>query len=266
MPLQESPYPIVDIGTNLLGVEQLQRARELNVQPLILTGTDLAGSRKRADLVRRHPGTLYSTAGIHPHQAKTFSPAVLEELRQLAQMPGVVAVGETGLDYNRNFSSPAQQRASFRAHVQLAAELDLPLFCHEREAHADFVAVLDEFPRLPPVIVHCFTGERPELHDYVQRGYYIGVTGYLGMQRRGAALREFLAAEVPLERLMIETDAPYMAPDAARPHIGRNNAPFTLPLVLDVVALLYGMDRADTARRLTQTTVEVFRLQAVHQS
>jgi len=135
----------------------------------------------------------------------------MEEMRQMLQHPLAVAVGECGLDYNRNFSTPASQIHAFRQQVKLAIELNKPLFLHEREAHADLIKVLDEFPKeeLPPIIVHCFTGTKEEALEYIDRGYYIGFTGTICKKERGAPLRELLPS-LPLEKLMVETDAPFM--------------------------------------------------------
>ena len=142
----------------------------------------------------------------------------------------------------------------------MAVELNLPLFCHERDAADDFLQVLDTFPSLPPLVVHCYTGSQPTLAQYVQRGYYIGVTGFISMQKRGSQLRSFLAATVPLDRLMIETDAPFMTPDAVVKAHGKTNVPRNLPVVLQTVAELYGMPLEVVAAQLTTTSRLFFRL------
>lgn len=221
--------PIVDIGANLTNhqfrrdlPQVLRRAEESGLEAILITGTSMASSRDGIALVRRRQENnrklkLFSTVGVHPHDAKTFDEdATLHEMRQLiTENPGVVcAVGECGLDFNRDFSPRDKQERVFRVQVELACELQLPLFLHERDAHETFVKVLTPFlesGRLPPVVVHCFTGSESELRKYISMGFYIGLTGFVCMDSRGHKLRQS-ASLIPLDKLMIETDAPYMYP------------------------------------------------------
>lgn len=186
--------------------------------------------------------------------------AQLDALLAGPQRTRIVAVGETGLDYNRNFSTPAAQKGAFRTQLALACKHDLPLFCHERDAHEDFMAIVQEYPTLPPLVVHCFTGTQAELRAYIACGFFIGVTGFLCMKRRGEQLRACLAQEVPLERLMVETDGPFMTPDAVVKARGRRNMPSNLAVVVQQVAELYCMDVEHVARVLLNTTRSFFRL------
>ncbi|TYZ68133.1 hypothetical protein PybrP1_000933 [[Pythium] brassicae (nom. inval.)] len=220
---------LVDIGANLTNrrfqkdlSQVLQRAASAGLDAILVTGTSMRASHEALQLVRRvqHRSggvALFSTVGVHPHDAKDFDPAnSVAEMRTLVlENPGtVVAVGECGLDFNRDFSPRDVQERVFRAQVELACELKLPLFLHERDAHATFVSVLQPFldaKRLPPVVVHCFTGSESELRKYIQMGFYIGLTGFVCMDSRGFKLRT-MASSIPTDKLMIETDAPFMYP------------------------------------------------------
>eukprot|EP00804_Cyclotella_cryptica_P003053 CCRYP_006051-RA/>CCRYP_006051-RA protein AED:0.04 eAED:0.04 QI:526/1/1/1/0.5/0.33/3/2877/340 len=214
---------IVDIGINLTHRafrnhwrEVVQRAIDGGVATMILTGTSLETSRRSLQLAQQWfdetgSSNLYCTVGIHPHDAKSWNDATVSEMKQLLQHPLAVSVGECGLDYNRNFSSRKDQLFAFREQVKLAVELKKPLFVHEREAHNDLLKVFDEFDSelLPPIVVHCFTGSKEEAIEYIQRGYYIGFTGTICKHERGASLRDLLPS-IPLEKVMVETDAPFM--------------------------------------------------------
>jgi TatD DNase family protein len=144
----------------------------------MVTGTSVKSSKEALRLTRIYPGTLYSTAGIHPHDAKSYTDESWNELKVVASNPECVAVGECGLDYNRNFSEPSEQRQVFRKHIELAIEINKPLFVHERDGHDDLLEILDQYKgRLPPVLIHCFTGTAEQALTYLSRGFYIGLTG-----------------------------------------------------------------------------------------
>mmetsp|Transcript_22989 Transcript_22989/g.33934 ORF Transcript_22989/g.33934 Transcript_22989/m.33934 type:complete len:294 (-) Transcript_22989:562-1443(-) len=225
---------VVDIGINLTNrafrshwKEVVQRAIDNGVTRMVLTGTSIKTSRESLALAQKwyeETGTanLYVTIGIHPHDAKSWENgngdtriSTLEQMNEMLQHPLAVAVGECGLDYNRNFSSKQDQIHAFKEQVKLAVELDMPLFLHEREAHHDLVQTLDIVQKenvernLPQIVVHCFTGTEKEAETYVERGYYLGFTGTICKTQRGAPLREFLP-KIPLDKVMVETDAPFM--------------------------------------------------------
>jgi TatD DNase family protein len=189
---------LIDIGANLthasFGVDLpyvMQRAMAAGVRRQIVTGADLPGSQQALALATQHPGVLWSTAGIHPHLADGFDSSQTPQLAALLAERCVVAVGECGLDYYRDLSPRAAQRRAFVAQLDLAVSIAKPVFLHQREAHADFVAILRDFaPRLAGGVAHCFTGGPAELEDYVQLGLGVGVTGWVCDERRGAALRE----------------------------------------------------------------------------
>ena len=219
---------VVDIGINLTNKafkshwrEVVQRAIDSGVTRMLLTGTCIKTSRESLQIAQdwldeTKTPNLYATIGIHPHDAKTFDDTTsINEMKEMLQHPLAVAVGECGLDYNRNFSTPDDQIHAFREQIKLAVELNKPLFVHEREAHSDLIKVFDEVKEevneeLPPIVVHCFTGEKEEALEYINRGYYIGFTGTICKKERGAPLRELLPS-LPLDKIMVETDAPYMS-------------------------------------------------------
>jgi TatD DNase family protein len=244
---------LVDIGLNLTHQRfdkdreaVLSRARAARVQQMILTGTNVIASKQAANYAARyaldpaHRNILFSTAGVHPHDAGDVSEDYLIRLRELLERPEVVAVGECGLDYNRHITPRDVQQKIFHEQLELAAEVQKPLFLHCREAHEDLIKHLSSIAHLPPVIVHCFTGTQTELEDYIAAGYFIGVTGWICDERRGTELQA-LVKHIPLDRIMLETDAPYLTPrdfppdmDPA-PKSGRNE-PCFLPHILQVVA------------------------------
>lgn len=260
---------LVDIGVNLTHKrfrsdldEVLARARAAGVGAMVVTGTSVAGSRAAWQLARAHPDLLTSTAGVHPHGARECDERTLAELRDLAARAEVRAIGECGLDYDRNFSPPDVQRRWFAAQLDLAAELGMPVFLHERAAHADFAAILRERrAALPAAVIHCFTGSGAELDAYLELDLHVGITGWICDGRRGGHLRD-LVARIPVNRLMIETDAPFLTPrDLPRPPPGGRNEPSLLPHVLDRVAGSAGRSREDVARSTTATARQFFRLE-----
>ena len=238
---------LVDIGANLTHPafhgdlpEVLARAGDAGVKSIVVTGTSVPESTHALQLSVAHPDAIFSTAGVHPHHARECDATTIPALRVLAQQPRVVAIGECGLDFNRNYSPHPDQVKWFAAQVDLACELGKPLFLHSRDAKDKFIDVLRQFKSLPPAVAHCFTGDRAELHAYLDLGLYIGVTGWICDERRGAHLIE-LAREIPADRLMLETDSPYLTPRDMRPQPkARRNEPSFLPHILRTVARATG--------------------------
>jgi TatD DNase family protein len=271
MPAAQQPSPtfdLVDIGANLTHesfapdfTAVMERAALAGVTRLIVTGASRAGSEQALTLARQNPGRLWATAGIHPHHAVEYCPAAHSQLEQLAQQAAVVAVGECGLDYFRNFSPAAAQREAYAGQLDIAAAAAKPVFLHQRDAHDDFVAILR--PRLPDIVggvAHCFTGGPRELQEYLEMGLYIGITGWVCDERRGAELRAALPY-LPLERLLLETDAPYLVPrDLPQKLPGRRNEPSVLPHVLHAVAEHLGAEPASVAAAATRNTERLFGL------
>jgi TatD DNase family protein len=257
---------LIDIGSNLthesFAVDRdavMARAAEAGVRRQIVTGTDRASSSQAAALAAAHPAVLSSTAGVHPHHAESLDATLRQELSDLLRGPQVVAVGECGLDYFRNFSPPGAQRAAFTAQLEIAATAGKPVFLHQRDSHADFVAILAEFRgALAGGVAHCFTGGRSELEDYLALDLHIGVTGWVNDERRGQALRESVS-HIPADRLLLETDAPYLLPRDLTPRPkSRRNEPCHLPHIARTVAQLRGEDLGEVAASTTRNAIRLF--------
>ncbi|GAA3906816.1 3'-5' ssDNA/RNA exonuclease TatD [Halomonas cibimaris] len=264
-----SPAPLVDIGANLTHQSfaddldaVLARARAANVNTLILTGTDLEHARQAAALSERHAG-LYATAGVHPHDASGWNASLAGHMAALYSHPGVVAVGECGLDFNRNFSTPAEQEHAFEAQLALAAEHGLPLFIHERDAGTRMREMLTSWrDDIGHAVVHCFTADKDTLYGYLDLDLHIGLTGWLCDERRGHHLRE-LVGDIALERLMVETDCPYLLPRNLPAKLkGRRHEPALLPWIVREIAYWRDMDEAALAEATTRTATAFFRLPA----
>ena len=259
---------LIDVGANLThGSFQhdfndvLSRARTHGVVRMVVTGADAEGSRAAHALAQAHPGVLYATAGVHPHHAKDFDADTEALLRELHRHGDVVAVGETGLDYHRNFSPQEAQRFAFERQLELGVASGKPLFLHQRDAHADFLVCMDNVRgRVSRAVVHCFTGEKNELFDYLDRDFYIGITGWICDERRGTHLRE-LVKDVPADRLLLETDAPYLLPRNVAPMPShRRNEPMYLAHICAEVARDRGEDVAVTAANATAAATAFFGL------
>ncbi|HVT36625.1 MAG TPA: TatD family hydrolase, partial [Nevskiaceae bacterium] len=237
----------------------LQRARAAGVGTIIITGSDAGSARKALALAREHAG-LYATAGLHPHHASDWSADTAALFEQLAQDEKLVALGECGLDYFRDFSPRDVQRSAFAAQLELAARLRRPLFLHQRDAHVDFLPILREHrAALAEVVVHCYTDTRAALAEYLALDCHIGITGWVCDQRRGSALRE-IVRDIPDERLLIETDAPYLLPHTAPKSASRRNEPCFLPYVVETLAAQRGQSVEHVARITARNARDFFRL------
>ena len=238
----------------------IERALAADVRYMIVTGLTAPLSQAALELARSRPQALCCTAGVHPHNARTFDRHTQAELRALARQPEVVAVGECGLDYDRDFSPRSAQRAAFEAQLELAIELQKPVFLHQRSAHDDFERILKNArPRLLGGVVHCFTGDERELDAYLELGLHIGITGYVCDERRGQHLQQ-LVGRIPAERLMVETDAPFLLPRDLKHASGRRNEPAYLPHVAASVARHAGRDEAELRRTSTAAAFALFGL------
>jgi TatD DNase family protein len=257
---------LIDIGVNLAHRRfttdrdaVIARALTAGVRAMIVTGTSTRASREARALAAARHGVLWATAGIHPHEARDATPAAIEELGALARHPEVRAIGECGLDFDRMFSTREDQERAFAQQLGLAAEHKLPVFLHERAAHGRFAAILREHrPRLPAAVVHCFTGTTAELEAYLALDLHIGITGWICDERRGVPLRA-LIPRIPRDRLMIETDAPFLLPRdlPKRPPDGRNEPAF-LPQILAAVARAAGRPAEMVAEETSQTARAFF--------
>jgi TatD DNase family protein len=260
--------PLIDIGVNLAHdsfdrdrEDVIRRACQAGVAAMIVTGSSIDDSARALTLCRRWPGQLRATAGIHPHHAVSFHATDVPRLAELLADPLVVAAGECGLDFYRNFSPPADQRRAFELQLALAEQHDRPLFLHQRDAHADFLAMLAEHPAIASrAVIHCFTGDTAELEACLDAGLSIGITGWICDERRGQALRE-AAPRIPVDRLMIETDAPYLLPRTISPKPrDRRNEPMNLPAVLAALADACGATLGDLALATTANACRFFGL------
>jgi TatD DNase family protein len=261
---------LIDVGANLTHDSfatdfgaVLARAEAAGVTGLVVTGSSLDCSRAALALAQAHPEILRCTAGVHPHHAAHQAPPALAELATLWDAPEVVAVGETGLDFFRDFSPRSEQERMFEWHLEQAARTGLPLFLHERDAHTRFLPMIRACrDLLCDAVVHCFTGDRAALYAYLDLGLYIGITGWICDERRGAHLLE-LVRDIPAERLLIETDSPYLLPRdlRPRPRDGRNEPAF-LPHVLAAVARARNDDPALLAQQTTANARRFFRWRA----
>ncbi|MDB6144471.1 MAG: deoxyribonuclease TatD [Pseudomonas sp.] len=253
---------LIDIGVNLTNTsfankEQavLDRAYEAGVGQLMLTGTHVESSEQALELCQRLDESgqrLFSTAGIHPHAASDWTSNTERQLRALLKENRVRAVGECGLDFNRDFSPRPQQEKVLEAHLALAVELQMPVFLHERDASQRLLEILRDYrDQLPALVVHCFTGEKRALFSYLDQDLHIGITGWICDERRGTHLHP-LVKDIPRGRLMLESDAPYLLPRSLRPKPknGRNE-PAYLPEVLREVALHRGESLEDVAAHTT---------------
>ena len=262
------PFELIDIGANLTHDSfdddreaMMQRARDAGVTRMVITGSSNQGSLDAARLAETEPGRLYATAGVHPHHAADYDDSSTALITELAAKDAVVAVGECGLDYFRNFSPREAQPKAFQSQLEIAAETGLPVFLHQRDAHDDFVEVLEPMlPKVSRAVAHCFTGEHESLREYLAMGLWIGITGWICDERRGKHLHD-IVADVPDDRLLIETDAPYLLPRTIRPKPKtRRNEPAYLPEVLRVVAEARGQSEEHVARITTENAIRFFDL------
>lgn len=262
---------LVDIGCNLTHdafdadrEEVLAQARQAGVAQIVVTGASEAGSLAARELALQHPGVLFATCGVHPHHAADFTADTEALMRQLAGQPGVVAVGETGLDYFRDFCPRETQRKAFERQVQVGIDSGLPLFLHQRDAHEDFIAMVrivrDQISNL---VVHCFTGTQKELHECLDLDCHIGITGWICDERRGTHMQAFMK-DIPGNRLMIETDSPYLKPRDLRPRVKTHrNEPRWLPWVATTLAACRGETPDRLAELTTANARRFFRLEEI---
>jgi len=261
-------WSLVDIGANLAHdsfdddrAEMMQRAADAGVGAMIVTGSSDSSNARAAELAETCPGILYSTAGVHPHHASDYTDESDALIRSLVERDVVVAVGECGLDYFRNFSPREAQLDAFRRQLDIAKDTRLPVFLHQRDAHDDFVEILEPaLPDLSRAVAHCFTGEGESLREYLAMGLYIGITGWICDERRGKHLHDIVNV-IPDDRLLIETDAPYLLPRTIQPRPKtRRNEPMYLPEVVKVVAEARGQSEDHVARITTENARRFFNL------
>jgi TatD DNase family protein len=221
---------------------------------VITVGADLASSREAVRLAERHR-SIWATVGVHPHDAKTVTPSVLRELEDLARSPRVVAIGEIGLDYYRDLSPRDVQRSVFAAQLELAKRLELPVVLHNRESTDDLVAILRKAGRTHAGVVHSFLGDLALAETFLGLGFHLGVGGPITYPAN-AALRDAVR-RVPLERIVLETDCPYLTPV---PHRGKRNEPAYIEFVAAEIARLRDISIDEVARQTTADALVLFGL------
>lgn len=283
-------YLMIDIGSNLTNKKfqrdldgVVKRAKDAGIMKIVVTGTSIHSSKEALRLTRLYPGSLYCTAGVHPHDAKSWSTETYDTLREIASNPECVAIGECGLDFKRNYSEPDIQIQVFKQQVELACELKKPLFIHERDAHTSLIDILEQFlDQLPFTVIHCFTGSRQELQKYISMGFYIGLTGYLWKDKSEDGIRKSLEdGLIPLDRLLLESDSPFMYPNTRASKLPsyvksaltersvsflhryctfQRNEPCSLLVTVEMIAAYLKIKPADVALKTTYSALKVFGL------
>jgi TatD DNase family protein len=230
-------------------------AEAAGVWRIIVPGTDVPTSRAAVDLAARYPGRVFAAVGTHPHDAATLDTAALETQRELARRPGVVAIGEIGLDYYRDLAPHETQRAALITQLELARALNLPVILHNRESHADLVGLLREHGAGVRGVFHCFIGDQTMAREALDRGFWLSFAGPVTYPRN-TDLAE-VAAWAPLDRILLETESPYLAPQPVR---GRRNEPRYVEMTARRVAELRGMPFEDLVAATTRNAAELFTL------
>lgn len=259
------PYSLIDAGVNLTNhqfdkqhQDIIARANAAGVKHMLIIGCDVAASEQSLELAIEHQ--QFSTAGVHPHDAKSATDELETQLSQLASHKQVIAIGECGLDYNRDFSPRDVQRSVLRRQLALAEQLNLPVYLHERDASEDMLSILKEFNVRG--VLHCFTGNAQALKSYLALGLYIGITGWVCDERRGKELQQLIPS-IPLNKLLIETDAPFLIPRTVSPKPkSRRNEPALLTYVCETIAQLYNLTPEEIAQQTTLNFYNVFGLKA----
>jgi len=237
----------------------IERAHQNGVMRMMTVGVNQKTAIRAVSLAEAHPG-LYASVGFHPHDAKHCHSAALDFLKQLAQNPKVRAWGEIGLDYNRMYSPRKDQEKWFVRQLEIAAELNLPIIFHERDSNGRFLDILNaHLKREHTGVIHCFSGTSSELQQYLERGFYIGITGILTIETRGLRLRQ-MAPRIPADRLIVETDAPYLTP-APEKNRTRRNEPAFVKSVLLKLAEVREEDPEQLAQIIWDNTCRLYNLE-----
>jgi len=238
----------------------IERALAAGVKAMINVGADLASSRAAVALAEAHP-QIHAAVGVHPHDAKTLTDDVLKELEALASYPKVIAIGEIGLDFYRDLSPRDQQRRAFQQQLALASKTGKPVIIHDRQAHKEVMAILRrwvEGGHQPRGVLHCFSGDLAMAQEAIELGFYISIAGPVTFQN-ARRLRE-LVHQLPLEKLLIETDCPYLTPD---PYRGKRNEPAYVKFVAQEVARIKGLSLEEVARVTSDNARALFALEVI---
>jgi TatD DNase family protein len=231
-----------------------QRAQQAGVAVVVCVGYEVPSSRRAVMLAQKYPD-VYATVGVHPHDTEGMTPRAWEALRLLAGEERVVALGEMGLDFYRNFSPHQVQEQVFRQQLDLALELHMPVVIHDRDAHDETMEILKEFPGLAGVVMHCFSGGRQMTEECLAMGFYLGIGGPLTYPKSHALVD--VARTAPLDRILLETDCPYLSP---QPWRGERNEPSYLPVVAEKLAELRGISRQEVAAATTANALRFYNI------
>jgi len=283
----DQTFHLIDGGTNLthrkfheLNDYVVARALAGGVQKMVVTGLKWNACKAAVVMARTRPNILYAAVGIHPHHVKEdWNDKTADGLEELIKSPGVVAIGECGLDFNKDYSPRELQETAFKKQVELAVRHKKALLVHDRDAHQNILDILKEFEdALPSVVIHCFTGSKDQIKTYIERGYYIGVTGYLCKEKYGETLRDAIKdGTLPLDRIIVQTNAPYMTPNTPRNDLDPvsqtlldacavENEPCTLSIIVRQIAKCISQEPRQVADVLTETAMKVYRFQKVDQN
>lgn len=257
---------MIDIGVNLTHPSLLDQLtlnidlwQEVGVKSIIAIASDLEESQQLQSICQQH-NTIYQTVGCHPHQAKTWHTSSYAQCYKLVKaLPSCIAIGETGLDFNRNYSTQTEQIFAFESQIQLAQELTLPLYLHEREAEDTLQSILlNQYEDVITGVLHCFTGNKDSLKRYLDLGLYIGITGWICDERRGHDLQEAMRY-IPKDRLLFETDSPYLIPRTIKPRPKKNH-PKYLPHILATAALYSSLSEQELIQCSISNSKKLFNL------
>jgi TatD DNase family protein len=239
--------------------EVIQRAKNNKVNKFLVVSASLNDTEKINGIYEDNKDSCFFTIGVHPHNAKEFTSSSSVKMKSLIDIYKPNSVGETGLDFFRNISSYEEQIFAFEEQIKIAIDKELPLFLHQREAHDDFIKILSKYrDSIPKAVVHCFTGTQKELDDYLDIGCYIGLTGWICDANRNIDLRNSLI-NIPLDKLMIETDCPYLIPKnlEEKPKNNRNEPAF-LPHIAKEISTLINADINQLVKKTYENSINFF--------
>jgi len=282
---------LIDAGANLTNKKYsrdlesvIQRAQDSGIQKIMVPGTSVKSSKEALRLSRLYPGIIYSTAGIHPHDSNSIieEPESWHEYETISNQPECVAIGPCGLDYQRDFSEPDVQKIVFDKQLQLAEKLNKPVLIHERSAQSDVLDILKKFPNIKQIVVRGFMGTTEEATAYLDQGYYLGFTGYLCKDKSDTGVRKLLEEGIlPLERLLVESDAPFMYPNTRASKLPQHvktgitersllflhryctfqrNEPCSLPAIVEMIAAFMNKTPEEVALATAFNALKLFGL------
>ena len=261
--MKENSY--FDIGANLTHesfdkdfITVIEEAKQNNVKKICITSTSIEDTKDSLKLSENDQNFFITTCGIHPHYADTFEMSNIEEIKALSSHPSVKAIGETGLDFNRNYSKKENQILCFKSQIEIAQELNLNLFLHQRDAHKDFMDCFNNIDLKANAVVHCFTEDKEKFYEYLDRGFWIGFTGWICEPLRGKHMIDLISS-MPLDRIMIETDSPYLLPKNLKIK-GRRNEPKFIIEVAKRIASLQNKSLEDIAQIFFENSLKFFDL------